>query len=350
MRRIRRSVPIWGTLLLVAISITARVGEILGSLPGWLEALLEGASSSTAVFLGIFIEAVPFLLIGTVASGLVEVFISREDLARWLPRSPFSGVLAGSLIGIFFPVGECGGVPFIRRLMHKGMPVPVGIAALLAIPVVNPVVFASTYAAFGSGTILWGRMGFSLVIALLTGLIFSLHSDPHSLLRENTPDVYSGNVSLNLPVAGELVASEAATAPKFADRLQQALVIAADEFFELGRYLILGALLAAFVQMLVPQSVLLGVGQGPVLSVLGLLLFAVLLSIGSSVDAFTALAFSGSFTAGSILAFLVFGSMIDIKSVLMFTRVFKPKAVMYLVLLPLMLTLVATVFINYFLP
>jgi uncharacterized protein len=82
--------------------------------------------------------------------------------------------------------------------------------------------------------------------------------------------------------------------------------------------------------------------------VLVLTALGVLLSICSTVDAFIALAFAGTFTSGSILAFLVYGPMVDIKSTLLYLRVFKTRTVVYLVLLPFMMTLVSTVFINYF--
>jgi hypothetical protein len=124
------------------------------------------------------------------------------------------------------------------------------------------------------------------------------------------------------------------------------LIIAGEEFFYMGRYLVLGALLAAVMKTLAPQATLIQLGQGPVTSVLTMLLLAFVLSICSTVDAFLALAFVSSFTTGSILAFLVFGAMVDIKSTLMFAGVFRRRAVFYLVLLPLALTMFLAVFLN----
>jgi uncharacterized membrane protein YraQ (UPF0718 family) len=126
------------------------------------------------------------------------------------------------------------------------------------------------------------------------------------------------------------------------------LTITIDEFFEMGRFLVLGAMMAALMQTFIPQSVLLGVGTGPVISVIVMIALAVLLSICSTVDAFLALAFVGTFSTGSILAFLVFGPMVDIKSALMFTRVFRRRTVLYIILLPLMATIFLTVGINIF--
>ena len=73
---------------------------------------------------------------------------------------------------------------------------------------------------------------------------------------------------------------------------------------------------------------------------------AFVLSVCSTVDAFISLAFVGTFKTGAILSFLVFGPMVDIKSTLMFLSLFKRRVVVYLVVLPLLLVTLFTVFIN----
>lgn len=290
----------------------------------------------TTIFLGIFIEAVPFLLLGTLASGLVEVFFKKEAIQRLLPRTPFLGALAGGLLGFIFPVCECGVVPLTRRLFHKGMAPATGIAFLLASPVLNPIVVLSTYAAYGWGPVLWLRVGLSLVIAVAVGLIFALEEQPARLLRPmSLAPIRGASVDAALPRAVGLPA-----------KLGRALSIAGEEFFDMGRYLIVGSLLAAFLQTLVPQGTLLALGSGPLLSVLVMMALAVLLSICSTVDAFVSLAFVGTFTTGSILSFLVFGPMVDIKSTLLYLQVFRRRTVMYMVLLPFLMVVLASVFTN----
>jgi uncharacterized membrane protein YraQ (UPF0718 family) len=308
--------------------------------PGPLGGLLDQLSNFTTIFLGIFIEAAPFLLLGTLASGLVEAFINQDDLARWIPRDPVRGALAGSLMGIFFPVCECGVVPLVRRLFHKGLPLSVGVAFLLAAPVFNPIVIASTLAAFGFGRVLWLRVGLTIVIAFATGVVFATQRQPQRLLNPSVWAAMAGASGLDAEAVQPFVR------PSFRQGLMQALNVAADEFFEMGRYLVAGALLAALMQALIPQSALLTVSAGPVISVLALILLAIVLSVCSTVDAFIALAFAGTFTTGSILAFLVFGPMVDIKSTLMYLGVFRRRTVLYLVLLPLMMTILAAVAIN----
>jgi uncharacterized membrane protein YraQ (UPF0718 family) len=321
--------------LLVLAALANRIGAGLGALPGWLARGLDLLGSFAAVLLGIFIEAAPFLLLGVVSSAILEVFIRREEITGWFPRSPFLGALAGSLVGFVFPVGECGVVPLARRLVWKGAPVHAGLAALLAGPALNPVALAATLVAFGPGFIFWGRLGMSLAVAVLVALIFSRYPFPTALLREGGP------------APGEPQPAQSGATPTPRARLRRGLFIAVDEFFEMGRSLVLGAALAAALQTFVPRAALASTGQGSAFSALALAGQAGLLSVGSAVDAFLALAFSGVFSAGSMLAFLVLSPVLDIKNVLLYLRVLRPGAVLYLALLAGLITLIFCVSIDY---
>ena len=288
------------------------------------------------VFLGIFIEALPFLLMGTISSGLVEVFLSDDWLARSAPRRALPAALVGASLGLIFPICECGTVPLARRLFRKGLPLPAGIAFLLAAPVLNPIVILSTATAFGWGRMLLWRLSLSLLIAISVGLAFAIEKDSVHIMRMPL-------FKVELPVLDHHPANES-----FLQKIQRAMVISTDELFEMGRYLVLGASLAAVLQTFISQTSLLAIGSGPILSVLIMLALAVLLSICSTVDAFIALGFMGTFSFGSVLSFLVFGPMVDIKSILMFLQVFRRRTVFYLVLLPLLMSLLAGLAFNYF--
>jgi hypothetical protein len=151
---------------------------------------------------------------------------------------------------------------------------------------------------------------------------------PGSLLDENSLD------DIELP------------RPSLKVGLGQAMSIATSEFFEMGRYLILGCLMAASMQTLLNQQTLQVIGQGPVLSVLVMQAFAFILSVCSTVDAFLALAFVNTFSLGSIVAFLSFGPMVDVKSTMMFLGVFQRRTVFYLIILPFLMNLLAGILIN----
>jgi uncharacterized protein len=282
-------------------------------------------------FLGIFIEAVPFLLLGTLTSGLIEAFVQPQDIVRFLPKNKILSTIIGTFLGIAFPVCECGVVPVVRRLFKKGLPVSVGITFLLAAPFMNPIVFASTFIAFGFGTVFIARFVVTALVAISVGLVFALNATPEEVL---------------LPVSLHGEEEKVTTRPKLSAGLSTALSTAASEFFEMGRFLVMGCLLAAALQTLVNQQALQTIGQGTVLSVLTMQAFAFVLSVCSTVDAFLALAFVNTFSVGAIVAFLSFGPMVDIKSTMMFLGVFKRRTVFYLVLLPLLMNLLAGVIIN----
>lgn len=321
-------------LLLAGVVILRESGGLDDSLNGRFQTFVT-------IFLSIFIEAAPFLLAGSIVSGLIEVAVNQETLYRFIPRGRVLGVLAGGGLGLIFPVCECGVVPVTRRLYQKGLPLSIGIAFLLAAPVVNPITILSTYAAFGWGPMLWARVGLSFLIAATVGLIFSLARPEEVLL----PEVLSTNAACNLPDHDHSHDhEELGNSP--GQKVWQALNIAGDDFLDMARYLVTGSLLAAAMQTLVPQAALLALGGGALSSALVMIVLAFVLSVCSTVDAFLALAFVNTFPPASILAFLTFGPMVDIKSSLMFLGVFRRRVVLYLILLPLMLSLAVAVYLN----
>ncbi|MFO7585113.1 MAG: permease [Anaerolineales bacterium] len=315
---------------------------ILATFPPELWFLLANRITDfAAIFLGIFVEAVPFLLFGTLASGLVEVFFSRDMLLRLIPKRALPGTILGSLLGIIFPVCECGTVPLTRRMFRKGLPLSAGVAFLLAAPVINPIVFFATASAFGFGLMLALRFILTFGIAVSTGMVFSTAKSPLEALKPVSTIEY---IPANLQIAAPL------QKPPLAERWRNVLTIALEEFFEMGRYLVIGAALAAAMQTFVPQSLLVAIGQGPIVSILAMMALAVILSICSTVDSFVALGFVGIFSPGAILAFLVFGPMVDIKAVLMYARVFELRPLIYLIVIPALLSLLAGIIVNYTLP
>lgn len=297
--------------------------------------LPDVAQNFVTVFLGIFIEAAPFLVIGALASGFLAVFITPEMLAHFLPRNVVLSTLLGAGLGMVFPVCECGVVPVARRLYRKGLPTSAGIAFLLGAPALNPIVIASTYAAFGPGILFWGRIGFTLLIAVGAGLVFAAEPNLVRVLRPRSLAVMGGSGRAPAPAAAGMGA-----------RIQAALNAAADDFFDMARYMVAGILIATALQTFVPQQALVSIGGGSVSSVIALQALAFALSVCSTVDAFLALSFLNTFTTGAILAFLVFGPMLDVKSVIMYLGVFRTRVVVYLSILVFLMVLVMGVFVN----
>lgn len=274
---------------------------------------LARAQDGVTIFLGILIEATPFLLLGVLASQGLALAVRGERMLSWLPRGRLSSLAALAGLGALFPVCECGNVPVARRLVTRGVPAAGAMVFLLAAPALNPVVALSTFAAFRQQPSIVGyRLGLTFVVAIAVGLLLSFHPRPVELLRGRAAPAGHDD--------GPIPTSWSARAKRFATGVL-------GEFAEMGAVLVVGAALAALTQTLVPRGVLLSIGQGPVLSVMAMMGLATLLSVCSTVDAFVALAYSGTFTDGSLVAFLVFGPMIDIKSLLLMLTVFSARTV-----------------------
>lgn len=324
-----RMMSVAGGLLLLILGTLALDTIILGRNLGAGIVLPDAVQNFITTFLGIFIEAAPFLLIGSLASGLVAVFISQDDLSRMIPKNAVAATLVGSLIGMVFPVCECGVVPLARRLYAKGLPASACISLLLGAPVLNPVVIASTYAAFGNSTVFWARLGFTFLIACGAGLVF-IGQPAGEIMRGR---LLGAGANLRASLAAGVMFEPIPVTVTLSEQLQRALGIAADDFVDTGRYLILGGMIASALQTFVPQSTLLSIGTNAVTGVIALQVLAYVLSVCSTVDSFLALSFVNTFSTGSIVAFLVFGAMVDIKSTIMFFSLLQRRVVLYLIVL-----------------
>lgn len=327
---------LWGALALAAVIIFFAAASNTGNDAASL------LNSFSVRFLSIFIEAAPFLLLGTIVSGLISTFVSEEQITRLIPRNPFLGVVVGTFLGLAFPVCECGVVPVVRQLYHKGLPISVGVAFLLAAPVMNPIVFFATLTAFGFGPVLVGRFVITALVATSIGFIFAFIARRSTVLLPGVSALTS-DIALQPANTG---GNAEGPRPSIWARLGHSLSVAGDEFYDMGRFLIVGCILASALQTLVSQDSLLALGQGPVLSVITMQGLAFVLSVCSTVDAFLALAFASTFTTGSILAFLTFGPMIDIKSTLMFLGVFRRRVVFLLMFLPFLMILFISLLLN----
>lgn len=277
--------------------------------------------SFKTMFISIVLEAIPFILIGVIVSSIMQIFVSEKWIQKFVPRNPLLGILFACVLGIIFPVCECGLIPIMRRLITKGMPLYVAVVSILVGPIVNPVVYVATYSAFRSRPeMLYARMGLAVAVGTVIGLIvyFFVHKNQ---LRHSKDTLYGG---------AEGALTEHQEQHRQSNKILAVFEHSGSEFFEMGKYLMLGSVITAAIQTFVPRAELVDIGQGPVISHFFMMGFAYILSICSTSDAFVAASFVNSFSLGSLLTFLVFGAMLDFKSTLMLLSVFKTRFVLLL--------------------
>lgn len=280
-----------GPLVIVALAAVALVVRLIEPAHiAWLQNLL-------IVFGSLLVEAMPFVLLGAAVSAAIEVLVPSSAFAKigTLPRG--WQLPAAAAAGMAFPVCECGSVPVARRLASKGLAPSAAVTFMLAAPIVNPVVIASTFVAYRGRDTVWlmvvGRFTLGFIVAMVVGWVIGATS-AGELLRPRPGEVD----------ARELEHREPRWSRFFAH-------MSGDMIF-MGRFLIMGAAIAAAVQTFVPQSIVDRVASLPILSLVAMMALAFLMSLCSESDAFVAASFV-SFGPAAQLAFLVSGPMIDLK-------------------------------------
>ncbi len=294
-------------------------------------------------FLSMVLEGLPFILAGTIVSGFIDAYLPQSFLDRVLPKNPVRAVLVGGLLGLVLPVCECAIVPVIRRLIQRGLPMSCAIAYMLASPVVNPLVAASTWIAFPSkdpdAAILYfdevmtlSRLTLGYLTAILVGFV-AIRLPSSRILRDRVlraigqPLPQSPAPHSSARGHGEGHDHQHTPFPSGPDiRPVLAMRTAMSDCLDTAMYFFIGCAITTLFNNEVPRESILPLAQNDWLAVPGLMLFAFVSSLCSTSDAFVAASLA-SFSAASKLAFLVFGPMVDIKLVFMYSAVFRVRFV-----------------------
>ena len=307
----------------------------------------------TINFTSILYEAMPFIVLGVVIAGLLEEFVPQKLVARIIPRSRVLAIAIGGLLGVLFPMCECGIIPVMRRLLRKGVPLSCCACYMLAGPIINVVVMISTFVAFsgtGTGAVyseqVWDqsgtaqtvtsypqlggwpmmglRMGLGFLVAFVTSLVVEWQYRKHGtklLAALAVPDMKG------LPVLeDDANGDNGAPRRSWLTRLGSISETALHDFVDVTVYLILGAILASAGRLVLKHEQVEALATNPILAIGVMMALAILLCICSEADAFVAASFR-MLPPASKVAFLVLGPMLDMKLYMMYTRVFRPRLI-----------------------
>jgi len=278
--------------------------------------------------LGVIIEALPFVMLGVFFSIAVRLWLPHDWLIKYLPKQPFLRRTLISLLGVFMPVCECGNVPLARGLLAKGLTPAESLTFLLAAPILNPVTIITTQQAFSEdNTVLIARILGGFLIANLIGWIYSSTRQDTMLRPEFIAICKEKKDNSN--------------------SLVEALNFFKHETRSMMPALVIGAMVAGLIQVVVPRETILLLGNSPAWSVLVMAVLAFVVSICSSVDAFFALAFRGSFTSGSLVSFLTFGPMIDVKMLSLMRTTYRRNILLQVSVLVFLMSMLIGMVVNY---
>lgn len=320
----------------------------------WLKVAATNASSLSlpaglqdfvTLALSIIVEALPFVILGTLVSAVIRLYAPTQRVIRMLPKTPVLRRFSISLFGVFMPVCECGNVPVARGLVVRGLSVVESTTFLLAAPILNPVTFLATASAFSlDPSIVWLRMAGALLIANLVGSLIALHRDQLELVSKGFYNTLcETGAAGDHHEHGHHHHGHEHTPGKWREGVE----VFRDEVSLMLKVLCLGAVIAGLTQVFVPRDVLTSLGGDPFLSILAMIALAFVISICANVDAFFALAYSNTFTAGSIVAFLVFGPMVDIKMLVMMRTTYKVRLLALITIVVTLSSVLIGLAVNY---
>jgi uncharacterized membrane protein YraQ (UPF0718 family) len=288
--------------------------------------ILPGRPAWVATFvtyiLAVLLEAVPFIIIGALISGAVAIFLPSDILPRVTRRLGGASLPATMGLAFVFPVCECGVVAVARGLLRKGLPLGCTIVYLLAAPILNPVVLASTAVAF--------QFDWRFVIARLIGAVFV--SVPLAVLLGRMPadTVFTPKFRESLNRGDDEHAHTHPVARRV--KFKQLFAHARQDLLDMVPYLMMGVALAAIMQTFLGSRLLSAFAANRVAGTSAMMGTAFALSLCSEADAFVGKTFYQTFGFTAVMAFLVLGPMLDIKLLLMYRTVFKRRFILYLAL------------------
>lgn len=275
--------------LLVALAAFAVGGTFLGDA---IDTPRVGAF--TTVFIAIVVQALPFLVLGVLLSAAIVAFVPRGLAARALPGNRALAVPIAGAAGMALPGCECASVPVANGLMRKGVTPAAALTFLLAAPAINPIVLAATWVAFPSNhEMALARLVASLGTAIAVGWLWVL---------------FGRTEWIRLPRLHE--------DHEHGSRWLVFRRSCAHDFLHAGGYLVLGGLISAVINVLLPPSLVDSLAGQVALGVLIMAALAVVMCICSEADAFVAASFT-QFSPTAQLAFMVVGPMVDLKLIAM---------------------------------
>ena len=301
------------------------------------------------IFISIFFESLPFLLLGSLISSIIETFVSDDTLAKLIPKNKILGCIVGIILGFFLPACDCAVIPVSKRLIKKKIPINVAVSFMLSSPIINPVVLLATYKAFykTNPSLFWYRFLFGIIVALVIGIIVGIIFNKKKVTINDYDCIECHNHDDIEEDFKDLLDydEEDHNHDKNESKIISICKHTVFDMFEVVKFLIIGALIASIIQVLLPRNILSIFNNNQVLSNITLMLFAYLISLCSTSDSFVGKSLVSSFGSSSVLAYLLLGPMIDIKNTIVLFGNYKKSFVITLISLIFIFVLIVSLLV-----
>lgn len=266
-------------------------------------------------FINMILEGLPFLLIGSIVSAAIQLFVTEEMIEKVLPQNNIISLLIASTIGILMPICECAIIPVTKSLIRKKVPIKIAITFMLSVPILNPIVIMSTYYAFNDMKIVLIRFIGGIILSIIIGVLVDI------LVSKNKDIVNRKTEYSDLCECGCLTIDYFTKKSKLRICLEHSI----REFLNILKYYIYASFLSSIFICLIDENMLIKIGKGKFISIIIMMLMAFLFSLCSEADAFVAKEFLKHFNIPAISAFLILGPMMDLKNAVIISSYFKKE-------------------------
>ncbi|MFP1704261.1 permease [Gardnerella vaginalis] len=295
---------------------------------------------------GLLLQAVPFTLIGVLVSAAVETWITADFIEKHAPKSIANGFLAAILAGVCVPVCDCVVVPTFSRLVARKLPLPCAVTFLCAVPVVNPVSIWSTWYAFADvPAVAVTRVALGVGVALLVGVSFVIFPVKSQVLRERFFIKSCGSTCDSCDSCD--FDNNDVPLISFKDHLKIYAHHVYADFMRLMPIILFGTTVASIIRVWLGADPASKINTTTVfVAIPAMMLIAYASSLCSSSDAVIARSLAASLPMSSVIVFLLFGPMLDIKNTLMLIEDFKGKFVIRLTATIVVICLLAALLVH----
>ena len=267
--------------------------------------------------LNILNEMSPYILLGLLIAGILHAFVPAKLMNRHLSGRGFSSVFKAAMIGVPLPLCSCGVLPTAVAMRRSGASKASTTSFLIATPQTGVDSISATYSLLGPAFAVIRPVA-ALVTALGGGWFMGKAEKKEAEGSADTPDTVA-------VVEGEIPDERSAT---FGGKGRDTLVYGFHTLLRsIGKWLMLGLVIAALIAMFVPEDFLVALGDHPLLAMLAMLVISVPMYVCAtgSIPIAMSLMLKG-LSPGAALVLLMAGPAANFASVTVISRTMGRRA------------------------